>query len=184
MAKSSDRPSQAVQFWSFALPVLKCAVCPACLSIFGGLFAGVRMGFLGDERFHGGIIAIALVADFFILQAAMRHHKNWWPLALCFGGWALTIVGHFTAEVVEFIGFGLLMLAAIHNVVLLRRHRQEGGSCCAHEAPAQIGVNWSPRMGRRLDVRSYARRMALLSRAPRPAFAACRGLGDFRFAQG
>lgn len=139
MEMSSERPSQAVQFWSFALPVLKCAVCPACLSIFGGLFAGARLGFLGDERFHGSIIAIALVADFFILRAAMRHHKNRWPLGLCLGGGVVAIVGHFTAETVEFIGFGLLMLAAIHNVVLLRRHHREDGSCCAHEIHAPVG---------------------------------------------
>ena len=139
MAMSSEHPSRAVQFWSFALPVLKCAVCPACLSIFGGLFAGARMGFLGDERLHGGIIAIALVADFFILRAALRHHRNWWPLGLCLGGGTVAIVGHFTAEVVEFAGFALLMLAAIHNVVLLRRHRREGASCCAHEPHARAG---------------------------------------------
>jgi hypothetical protein len=139
MEMSKGPPSRAVQFWSFALPVLKCAVCPACLSIFGGLFAGARMGFLGDERLHGSIIAIALVADFFILRAAMRHHKNRWPLGLCLGGGAVAILGHFTAEVVEFVGFALLMLAAIHNVVLLRRHRREGGSCCAHEVPARLG---------------------------------------------
>ena len=139
MEMSNNRPSRAIQFWSFVLPVLKCAVCPACLSIFGGLFAGARMGFLGDERFHGSIIAVALVADFFILRAAMQHHKSRWPLALCLAGGAIAILGHFTAEVVELSGFGLLMVAAIQNVVLLRRHRREGGSCCAHEAAPQLG---------------------------------------------
>ena len=139
MEMSDTRPGRAVQFWSFALPVIKCLVCPACLSVFGGLFAGARLGFLGDERFHGGIIAVALIADFFILRAAMQHHGNRWPLGLCLAGGAIAILGHFSAEVVEFIGFGLLMLAAIYNVVLLRRHRREGGSCCAHEAHAQGG---------------------------------------------
>jgi hypothetical protein len=106
------------------------------LSIFGGLFAGARLGFLGDERFHGGIIAVALVADFFILRAAMRHHKSRWPLALCIAGAGIAFIGHFTLEAVELVGFGLLMLAAVQNVVLLRRHRHEGGSCCAHPAVA------------------------------------------------
>jgi hypothetical protein len=132
-------PTAAVQFLSFALPVLKCAVCPACLSVLGGLFAGARMGLLGDERVHGSIIALALVADFFILRAAMRHHGSRWPLLLCLAGVAVAVLGHFTAEAVELIGFGILMLAAVQNVVLLRRHRKQGGSCCTHEVGAHVG---------------------------------------------
>jgi hypothetical protein len=128
-----NAPSSSVQFWSFALPVLKCAVCPACLSVFGGLFAGARFGFLDDERMHGGVIAIALVADFFILRAATRHHRSRWPLALCLTGGALAVAGHFVWEALEYVGFGLLMAAALQNLVLLRRHRLEGGTCCAHE---------------------------------------------------
>jgi len=126
-------PSSALQFWSFVLPVLKCAVCPACLSIFGGLFAGARMGFLGFERFHGWIIAVALVADYFVLRAAMKHHKNRWPLILCVLGGAVAVAGHFTTERVEYFGFALLMVAAFYNVYLLRQHRSEGGACCAHD---------------------------------------------------
>jgi hypothetical protein len=37
------------------------------------------------------------------------------------------------------LGFGVLMVAAVQNVVLLRRHRREGGSCCAHEADGSLG---------------------------------------------
>lgn len=134
----TTEPSRAVQFWSFALPVLKCAVCPACLSVFGGLFAGVRMGFLEDGRFHGGVIVFALVADFFILRAAMRHHRSRIPLGLCLAGGLAALVGHFTSEAVEFAGFGLLMLAPVHNVVLLRRHKRESGSCCSHDTKREF----------------------------------------------
>ena len=97
------------------------------------------MGLLGDERFHGSILAVALVADLFILRAAMRHHKSRWPLILCLAGGSVAAVGHFTAEVVEFVGFGLLMVAAVQNLVLLRRHRREGGVCCARQAGARPG---------------------------------------------
>lgn len=96
------------------------------------------MGFLGDERFHGGVIVFALVADFFILRAAMKHHKSRVPLGLCLAGGVVAVVGHFTLEAVEFTGFGLLMLAAVQNVVLLRRHRREGGSCCSHDAKGEF----------------------------------------------
>lgn len=124
--------SRAMQFWSLALPILKCAMCPVCLSMFGGLFAGARMGLLGDERLHGGILAIAMLADLLILRAAMQHHQSRAPLLLCSLGGLVAVAGHITSEVVELVGFGLLMVAAIVNVVLLRRHRHEAGSCCAH----------------------------------------------------
>jgi len=131
-------PGRAIRLWSLALPVLKCAFCPACLSLFGGLLAGARMGFVGDARFHASLIAVALVADFFILRAATRHHRNRWPLALCIAGGLVAIVGHFTAEALEYAGFGLLMLAAVQNIVLLRRHRREDGSCCVHDARSPL----------------------------------------------
>jgi hypothetical protein len=133
-AVSSASPSRSLQVWSFLLPALKCALCPACLSIFGSLFAGARMGFVVDESLHGGIILVALVADFFILRAAMKHHRSRWPASLCAAGALLAVAGHFTNEAVEFAGFVLLMIAAILNLTLLRQHRKHGGACCVHDA--------------------------------------------------
>jgi len=137
MATSEARTAQpglALQVWSFILPVLKCALCPACLSLFGGLFAGARLGFLEIERFHGGLIAVALVADLFILRAAMKHHQSRWPLILCVSGGVIALAGHLIAEPLEYVGFVLLFTAAVQNVILLRRHRRHGGACCAHDA--------------------------------------------------
>ena len=128
---------RAIQVWSFILPILKCAVCPACLSIFGSLFAGARMGFLGDTRMHMGIIGAALVADIAILYAAMQHHQSRLPLVACSVGGTLALAGHFTHEAVEFVGFAILMFAAAYNYVLIRRHHREEGSCCSHLAVAQ-----------------------------------------------
>lgn len=107
----------------------------------GGVFAGARMGFVGDERFHGALIAVALVADFFILRAALRHHHNRWPLWLCVLGGGLAVIGHLTSEAIELTGFALLMAAALVNMVLMRRHRHEGGACCAHEAHEAHGAH-------------------------------------------
>jgi hypothetical protein len=135
--ETSSEPSRAVQFWSFALPVVKCAVCPACLSLVGGL-AGAPLGFLADERFHGGVVTAALVADFLILRAGVQHHASRWPLGLCLVGGVVVVVGHFTAETLELVGLGLLLLAAVQNVVLLRRRCRRGGSCCPHEQEIQL----------------------------------------------
>lgn len=134
LATGPSEPRRAVQFWSFALPVLKCAVCPACLSLFGGVFAGARLGFVGSEGFHGSVLAVALVADFFILGAAMRHHQSRGPMILCLSGGVLALAGHLIAPSLEFVGFGLMMLAAAYNLFLLRRRRSQDSCCCTQEA--------------------------------------------------
>lgn len=125
--------STLVQWLSFALPVLKCAVCPACLSIFGGALAGARLGFLADEGAHAAILFGAVALDIVILGAAARHHNSPWPLALCVSGAVVALLGHFTNELIEYAGLALILTAALHNLVLMRRHRAHGGSCCAHD---------------------------------------------------
>jgi uncharacterized membrane protein YeiH len=124
------------RFWlragAIGLPILKCAVCPACLSVFGSVFAGARLGFLEEEGWHGAVILLALIADFAILGASMRHHARRGPLVVCVAGAVLAVGGHFLGEVVEYAGFALLLAAGIWNLVLLRHHQREGGACCAH----------------------------------------------------
>jgi hypothetical protein len=137
-ARPRDRkePSLWLRLGAVALPILKCAVCPACLSIFGSVFAGARLGFLYDEGWHATVILVALAADVAILGASMRHHSRRGPLWLCAGGAVLAVGGHFFVEVVEYLGFAVLLAAGIWNAVLLRRHRHEADSCCAHDRGA------------------------------------------------
>lgn len=69
------------------------------------------------------VIAAALVADFFILRAAKTHHKSRSPMWLCVTGAISAVAGHLLSELLELVGFSLLIAAAIQNFVLLRRHR-------------------------------------------------------------
>lgn len=107
-------PSRALQFWSFALPVLKCAVCPACLSLFGGLFAGARMGLLGSESFHGwekwfGYLQMQVIALTFWRSDARNHptggegHHSWsWPACHCPAGGCLAYSHRFNQATFAF----------------------------------------------------------------------------------
>lgn len=132
----AEHPAGAPSVWlrigAVALPVLKCAVCPACLGLVGSLLAGARLGFLEDERVHGAAILVALVADVAILGASLRHHRRAGPLVLCGLGALLAVGGHVAWEAVEYAGFALLFAAGIWNLMLLRRHHQHGGDCCGH----------------------------------------------------
>jgi hypothetical protein len=58
------QPPHALLTWgALVLPVLKRALCPVCLGVFGSVFAGARLGFLANERLHGAVVAAAVVAD-------------------------------------------------------------------------------------------------------------------------
>ena len=135
MSAHSGTPSRnlLLQAGGFVLPFVKCAVCPVCLSLFGGVFAGARLGLLGDERLHILVITAAVILDLVILKAAARHHKSSLPAWLCGAGGLIALMGHVTVERLEYVGFVLLIVAAVTNLVLLRRHRKYGGPCCAHE---------------------------------------------------
>jgi hypothetical protein len=135
MVVAREPPGAWLHVGSLLAPVLKCAFCPVCLGLFGGALAGARLGFLSDERVHLALITVAIVFDVAILGAAFRHHRRRAPLVLCAVGALTALGGHLGSGLVqlEYLGFGVLMVAAIWNVVLLRIHHQSVTSCCAHD---------------------------------------------------
>lgn len=136
----STPPSLSLRAGAIILPILKCLACPACLSIWGSLLAGARIGFLEDEGLHGGIILAALVADAAILWASFRHHARRGPLSLCAAGALFAVAGHFASTVLEYAGFAVLLAAGIWNAIILRRHHRQVGSCCEHGHHAHAPV--------------------------------------------
>ncbi len=125
------RNSRALQMWSLLLPILKCALCPVCLGLYSGLFAGARVAFLGNESVHGALFATVVVVDVVVLWAAAKHHQRVAPLVVCVVGAGIALLGHWLAEIVEYVGFGLLLFAALWNVRLMRRaHRND---CCVSD---------------------------------------------------
>jgi hypothetical protein len=137
-------PAAPASLWlragAILLPIVKCAVCPACLSIFGSLFAGARFGFVQLEPWHEVVILVALIADFAVLGASFRHHQRHTPVWMCAAGAALIVLGHLFAESLESLGFALLLIAGVANVILLRRHHRHAGNCCDHRQAAAIAV--------------------------------------------
>lgn len=128
---------ERLQVWSLVLPVLKCAVCPACLSLYGGLFAGARLGAAGAGVLPLWLFGAALLADVVILGLAWRHHRQVGPLALCVGGAVLVSFAHLTErEALEFVGLFALVATSLWNWAILRSHHRSGAACghahCSH----------------------------------------------------
>lgn len=115
------------------LPLLKCAICPACLSLYGGLFASARLGAAGFGHLPAWLLGVALVADVVILYLAFRHHRKPGPIMVCLGAGLLVIMGHVAAdEVLELAGFVALIATAFWNWWLLRKHHRAPESTCNH----------------------------------------------------
>ena len=121
----------ALQALSVALPIFKCAACPACLSLWGTLFAGARIGAFEDERAHALVLLLAVVVDFVVLGASLRHHGSHGPLIVCAAGAVLALGGHFVGETVEYAGLAVLMGVGVWNLRLLRAHRHRPDGCCS-----------------------------------------------------
>ena len=122
-----------LQALSLILPILKCAVCPACLSLWGTMFASARLGVFEDERAHALALLSAVIVDFAILAASMRHHGSRRPLVVCAVGAVLALGGHVAGEAVEFAGLAVLVGAGVSNFFLLRAHRHRASGCCSRE---------------------------------------------------
>lgn len=128
--------AERLQVLSLLLPALKCALCPACLSLYGGLFAGARFGAAGVYELPSSLLAGVLVVDLLVLLFAFREHRKSGPLWSCILGGGLMVVGHITAhEVVEFVGLGTLIATSLWNWRLLRKHHRSHHSAdcgCGH----------------------------------------------------
>lgn len=128
---------ERLQVWAVILPLLKCAVCPACLSLYGGIFAGLRAGAGGVRMLPTWLLLVALGADLFILGAAFRRHHRGGPLVACCAGAAVVLFAHWIEfESLELVGLSLLMATGLWNWWILRKHHTANlGSCstCGHD---------------------------------------------------
>jgi hypothetical protein len=98
--------------WSVLLPVLACAVCPACLATYTKLLslAGVSLGF--DEALHQWLLAVALV-----VSVAVSAWRSWrtgraWPVLVAMCGSALVAGGHLLGDLHALEWGGVLVLLA------------------------------------------------------------------------
>lgn len=110
-------------FWSALLPVVACAVCPACLATYTKLLSlvGVSVGF--GEGLHHLLLVVALV-----LSMSVSGWRSWrtgraWPLLIAAAGSALVSGGHLFGEhqAIEWAGVLVLLAGGSSEHFRLRR---------------------------------------------------------------
>lgn len=104
------------------LPLLACAVCPACLSAYAKVFSAFGVGLLLTETQHAIIMAIAVSSS--ILVSAWRSVRSGrrWPLAVSLSGSVLVVAGHLVeVGAVEWLGVIVLLVGGLVEMPLLRK---------------------------------------------------------------
>lgn len=116
-----DEPAPGI--WGSLLPVLACAVCPACLSTYAKLLSVAGVGFGMSELHHDILLAFAIAAS--VLVSAWRSYRTRraWPVAVALTGSALVLCGHLHGEVgwLEWAGVLTLLAGGLTEHLRLRR---------------------------------------------------------------
>lgn len=109
--------------WSTILPVLACAVCPACLTTYAKLFSVLGVGLGLSEFHHLVLLVIAISASIGVSAWRSWRTRRVWPIAIALTGSALVATGHFARglHVVEWAGVLLLLVGGLTEHFRLRR---------------------------------------------------------------
>ncbi|HEY3666162.1 MAG TPA: hypothetical protein VGL19_09190, partial [Polyangiaceae bacterium] len=92
-SRHSARPGRASML-TVLLPLLVCAFCPACLTLWGPLLASLGLGFALPEAAHPAGIAVALLVALVPAALRARRAKVWRPLLLVAAGAAVLVATH------------------------------------------------------------------------------------------
>ena len=108
--------------WAAIVPVLACAVCPACLTTYAKLFSVLGVGFGLSELAHLVLLVIALSLSIGVSTWRSLRTRRIWPMGIALTGSALVATGHFAGDlhVVEWAGVLLLLVGGLSEHFRLR----------------------------------------------------------------
>jgi hypothetical protein len=111
--------------WSVVLPVLACAICPACLTTYAKLFSVVGVGFGLSELHHLVLLVVAISASIGVSAWRSWRTRRVWPIAVALTGSALVATGHVAGDLhfVEWAGVLLLLVGGLTEHFRLRRQQ-------------------------------------------------------------
>jgi hypothetical protein len=120
-AHSAASPNAGIL--SAVLPLLACAICPACLTTYAKLFSVLGVGF-GLSEFHHLVLLVMAISTSIGLSAWRSWRtRRLWPLAIALTGSALVVTGHAAGDlhVVEWAGVLVLLAGGLTEHFRLRR---------------------------------------------------------------
>lgn len=111
--------------WATFLPVLACAICPACLTTYAKLLSVFGVGFGLSELHHLVLLVVALSASIGVSAWRSWRTRRAWPIAIALTGASLVVTGHVASDlhIVEWAGVVLLLIGGLTEHVRLRRQR-------------------------------------------------------------
>jgi len=95
-AMTLKRPSGGKVSWSGLLPVLACALCPACLAAWTPLLAGLGLGLALTEAQHTWLLLVAIALAVVSAGLRARSSRMWTPLVLALLGGTVLLASHDT----------------------------------------------------------------------------------------
>jgi len=107
------------------VPVLACAVCPACLSVWGSALASLGLGVVLSEAQHHALLAIAVVIALWLAARRARSLGRWRYAVATALGCALLVGAHLAGEVAALSAAGVAALLAAG--IAEQRHRRRAG---------------------------------------------------------
>jgi hypothetical protein len=117
------RNDAAPTAWGALLPILACAICPACLSMYAKLLSLAGVGFGLSEAQHHLLLAVAVTAS--VLISAWRTWRTGraWPVATAALGAGLILVAHLAGDlhVAEWAGVLVLLAGGLVEQFRFRR---------------------------------------------------------------
>ncbi|WP_426752633.1 MerC domain-containing protein [Myxococcus sp. Y35] len=84
--------------WSVLVPLLACAVCPACLSTYAQVLSFVGVGLSLTESVHQVMLAVAVTVSLAVSGWRFRRLRRLGPLLATAAGCALLVLGHALEE--------------------------------------------------------------------------------------
>ncbi len=111
-------------------PVLACAFCPACLSLYAKLASAVGAGLAISEAAHTVLLALAMIVSIAASSYRYRATRRAWPFALSWLGVGLMTLAHVLGELtsLELAGMGALVASVLVDRFSLDRVARRAAS--------------------------------------------------------
>ena len=127
-------PVQQSTGWQAVLPLLACAFCPACLSMYAKVLSVFGVGIGLSDEYHRLLLSAAVAISVSLSARRSWTSKRVWPVLTAALGAGLILIGHLANELHAVEWFGVLVLLGGGWAEHFRLRRPPQSSLRAHHA--------------------------------------------------